>query len=128
MTLREKEHLARETADTIAENPYVKFVARTVMIALVPFVYWITSQTVSTVTTMGMIVQIQQQLQGQIQALTQEQSKLLDVAAIEAQSRSTQDAAFQVAIENLKERATQIDEHLAHTDDRLNSLFNTPRR
>lgn len=123
--------LAQRTHD-LAENPYLKFVARWSMIIIsfiaAPYLYWLSTTIVTTVTTMSGLAIVQRQQQEQITVLSTAVGRLVDSQAIEAQSRATQDAQFGATINAMQQKTEEIDRHVEATDVRINDLLTPLRR
>ena len=116
-----------QAAIDFADKPEVRAISRAAMLfttfIAAPVIYWMISNMLEVNTTLQGIIIIQKQQQDQVAIMTQTQAKLLDVSATESQSRSSQNAALSVQVENLKDMAGRIDEHVSRLDDRINAMY-----
>ena len=102
--------------DDLADNPYLKVLARLAMIFVTfiaaPVIYWVITTLLAVNTNLATIVLIQQNQQQQVQKVVDTTSSIISTQATEAQARAVSDAQFDVQIKTIRE-------DISHTNDQL---------
>lgn len=118
--------LVREQASDLAENPYLKLLARVAMVFVTfvaaPVTYWVVTTMLDVSGKLGIIVTVQTTQQQQLQTVLQTQGLIISTQATEAQTRAVTDAQLEQQVKGLKESQDRTEQQIERQNDRLEGI------
>ena len=119
--------LVRDQAGDLAENPYLKLLARVAMVFVTfvaaPVTHWVVTTMLDVSGKLNTIVTVQTTQQQQLQAVLQTQGLMISTQATEAQTRAVTDAQLEQQVKSLKESQDRTEQQIERQNDRLEGII-----